>query len=167
LATRLTTLHFAPTFASRANLLREGVAPPRIFVTGNTVIDALLLARAMIRRESPAVPGVPARIMRGCQPLVLITGHRRESFGPDLSISVGPLPRWRDVSGNPIHLSRASQSARAPTGPPDSRTSRGERALDPASGLSAIRGLDEPATLLLTDSAVSRKRPQASANPCW
>jgi UDP-N-acetylglucosamine 2-epimerase (non-hydrolysing) len=83
LTTRLTALHFAPTALSRENLLREGVPAERIFVTGNTVVDALFLAREKVRAALPAVPQLPAdrRAAWGEAPRILITGHRRESFG--------------------------------------------------------------------------------------
>ena len=86
LASRLSTLHFAPTEAARRNLLAEGVAPERVLVTGNTVIDALFMELA---RQADAT--VASGIDRGLAavlgdswpgaPLVLITGHRRENFG--------------------------------------------------------------------------------------
>ena len=79
LATRLTTLHFAPTKGARENLLKEGVSKEKIFVTGNTVIDALFLALKKIKREPPSIPGVPEDILKS--EIVLITGHRRENFG--------------------------------------------------------------------------------------
>ncbi|HVN31484.1 MAG TPA: UDP-N-acetylglucosamine 2-epimerase (non-hydrolyzing) [Thermoanaerobaculaceae bacterium] len=83
LATRLTTLHFSPTELNKQNLLKERVAPERIFVTGNTVIDALFLARDIIKAKPPAIPGLPDTLVTNGGPrLVLITGHRRESFGP-------------------------------------------------------------------------------------
>jgi len=83
LATRLTTLHFAPTELNRQNLLKERVAPERVFVTGNTVIDALFLARDIIKEHPPAIPGLPEALAPANGPrLVLITGHRRENFGP-------------------------------------------------------------------------------------
>lgn len=83
LATRLATIHFAPTENNRQNLLREGVADDRIFVTGNTVIDALFLAVENVRRHPPAIPGLPDNSLDFLQdaPVVLITGHRRENFG--------------------------------------------------------------------------------------
>lgn len=81
LATRLADLHFAPTNTSRDNLIKEGVALDRIFVTGNTVIDALHLALERIKANPPAIPGLPPETMTNGHPLVLITGHRRESFG--------------------------------------------------------------------------------------
>ena len=81
LATRLAELHFAPTDTSRDNLLKEGVAPEKIFVTGNTVIDALGLALERVKANPPKIPGLPPDTMTNGHPLVLITGHRRESFG--------------------------------------------------------------------------------------
>lgn len=83
LASRLTRWHFAPTESNRRNLLRDGIDGARIFVTGNTVIDALLLARAMACRNPPPVPGLPddGRNFPGRDRMVLITGHRRENFG--------------------------------------------------------------------------------------
>jgi UDP-N-acetylglucosamine 2-epimerase (non-hydrolysing) len=71
-AGRLAALHFAPTEAARAALLAEGVAPGRVHVTGNTVIDAL---HAVAARLPPPAPPVAGRR------LVLLTLHRRESFG--------------------------------------------------------------------------------------
>lgn len=69
-ATRLARLHFAPTAGARSALLREGVAEAAIHVTGNTVVDALLETAGRL----PPAP-LPAR------PRVLLTLHRRESFG--------------------------------------------------------------------------------------
>ena len=83
LATRLTTLHFAPTELNKQNLLKDRVAPERIFVTGNTVIDALFLAREIIKEHPPSIAGLPEAMAAANGPrLVLITGHRRENFGP-------------------------------------------------------------------------------------
>jgi UDP-N-acetylglucosamine 2-epimerase (non-hydrolysing) len=77
LATRLATLHFAPTRAAAENLLREGVAPDRILVTGNTGIDALLETRDAL--ASGSLEGLPA--LDADKKLILVTAHRRESFG--------------------------------------------------------------------------------------
>ena len=71
---------FAPTQRARANLLAEGVPEERILVTGNTGIDALLLA---LEAPAPALPeGLAA--LDPARPLVLVTAHRRESFGAPL-----------------------------------------------------------------------------------
>lgn len=82
MTSRLADLHFAPTQWARDNLLREGVPGSRVFVTGNTVIDALHMAVEKVRQAPPTIPGLPKALLNGdSRPLVLITGHRRESFG--------------------------------------------------------------------------------------
>jgi len=83
LTSRLVDLHFAPTLWAKENLLREGVEENRVFVTGNTVIDALHIAVEKIRNNPPVIPSLPKEILNGesHKPLVLITGHRRENFG--------------------------------------------------------------------------------------
>ena len=72
----LADLHFAATPGSRANLLREGVDPATILVTGNTVIDALFAVKD--RTDIPPVAGLPPLDGRR---LVLVTTHRRENWG--------------------------------------------------------------------------------------
>lgn len=70
-------LYFAPTEHTRANLLREGAKPDAVIMTGNTVIDALLITAEQIRL-SPVEAALPAI---GNKRLILVTSHRRESFG--------------------------------------------------------------------------------------
>lgn len=81
LTTRLAKWHFCPTENNKANLLKEGVPAANIFVTGNTVIDALLIAKEMVRKNPPAIDGLPSDMMGTEERVVLITGHRRENFG--------------------------------------------------------------------------------------
>lgn len=83
LTSRLADLHFAPTTKARENLIKESVPTDRIIVTGNTVIDALLIAVEKIKRYPPTIPGLPCQVMNASsdEKLVLITGHRRENFG--------------------------------------------------------------------------------------
>ncbi|HKC49676.1 MAG TPA: UDP-N-acetylglucosamine 2-epimerase (non-hydrolyzing) [Myxococcota bacterium] len=82
----LAGLHFAPTDSAREALLREGVPEAQIAVTGNTVIDALLLEIAR-QRESSVQRAIDAALRDligadwSTRPFVLITGHRRENFG--------------------------------------------------------------------------------------
>ena len=76
----LADVHFAPTARARDALLAEGVADDRIVVTGNTVVDALLWVREHVRANPPALPCNLSDGMRGKR-LVVVTGHRRESFG--------------------------------------------------------------------------------------
>jgi len=79
----LASYHFAPTENSRANLLRENVADKRIFVTGNTVIDALISVRNSILADELRQRELASRypFLRDDKKLILVTGHRRESFG--------------------------------------------------------------------------------------
>jgi UDP-N-acetylglucosamine 2-epimerase (non-hydrolysing) len=76
-------LHFAPTDGARQNLLAEGVSAARVHVTGNTVVDALVLARSKLAGRDPAAPELQ-RLDTGRHTVVLMTAHRRESFGAGL-----------------------------------------------------------------------------------
>ena len=79
----LANLHFAPTRNSQENLLNEGIARDNIVVTGNTVIDALLdvVRRLDQDQELYAKAAAPAAFLDPSRKLILVTGHRRESFG--------------------------------------------------------------------------------------
>jgi UDP-N-acetylglucosamine 2-epimerase (non-hydrolysing) len=83
LTSRIALLHFAPMETNRQNLLKEGVQNSDIYVTGNTVIDALLLALKKVRASPPKITGLlnDSLDSLGDERMVLITGHRRESFG--------------------------------------------------------------------------------------
>ncbi|MFN3704673.1 MAG: non-hydrolyzing UDP-N-acetylglucosamine 2-epimerase [Thermoflexales bacterium] len=72
--------HFAPTEWARGNLLREGVPSERIFVTGNTVVDALQM---ILGRPMPPMPAFVTRLAPE-QRLLLVTAHRREDWGQPL-----------------------------------------------------------------------------------
>ena len=76
----LADLAFAPTELSRQNLLGERFAPDRVLVTGNTAIDALQLALA---KPAPPAPPELSRLSPN-RPMILVTAHRRESFGDPL-----------------------------------------------------------------------------------
>lgn len=79
----LARLHFTPTTRSRQNLLQENLPDARIIVTGNTVIDALLWVRDRVLDDSNLNAQLAARypFLDPDKKLVLVTGHRRESFG--------------------------------------------------------------------------------------
>jgi len=82
LTTRLADYHFAPTLQSRKNLLADGVVDERIFVTGNTVIDAQRLALEKVALNPPHITGLPQNLLDDRSiPLILVTGHRRENHG--------------------------------------------------------------------------------------
>lgn len=79
----LASLHFAPTEGSRNNLLKEGVNPESIHVTGNTVIDALLSVTRRISEDPDLARDLASRFpfLDSSKRMLLITGHRRENFG--------------------------------------------------------------------------------------
>jgi len=82
----LIDLHFAPTEQSRQNLLRENVAPGQIFVTGNTVVDALHSVTSRISSDCGLKNALAERygFLDPKRRLILVTGHRRENFGAPL-----------------------------------------------------------------------------------
>lgn len=112
LITQASTLHFAPTAQARANLLREGVAPSAIKVTGNTAIDAL----ALTYRPHFTHPVLQAA---AGHKLVIVTLHRRESRG---AVMQGLFAAVRQLSDEceeaffycPLHPAPAVRAASAP-----------------------------------------------------
>nr|WP_237653404.1 UDP-N-acetylglucosamine 2-epimerase (non-hydrolyzing) [Cronobacter turicensis] len=79
----LAMYHFAPTELSRQNLLRENIPEARIFVTGNTVIDALIAVRDRVMADESLRLRLETQypFLDGDKKMILVTGHRRESFG--------------------------------------------------------------------------------------
>lgn len=77
---RVADYHFAPTSASRDNLLQENIKKDQIFVTGNTVIDALLSSVKKVEEE-PTDFVVEMSNTLGEEQMILVTGHRRENHG--------------------------------------------------------------------------------------
>ncbi|MEK7278500.1 MAG: UDP-N-acetylglucosamine 2-epimerase (non-hydrolyzing) [Chloroflexota bacterium] len=89
LADQLSDLHFAPTETSKRALLQEAIAPERIHVTGNTVIDAL---RVIVSRPpNGALPEYPTD-----KRLILVTAHRRENFGEPFADVLSALKQIAD-----------------------------------------------------------------------
>ncbi|ODS14033.1 non-hydrolyzing UDP-N-acetylglucosamine 2-epimerase [Pseudoalteromonas tetraodonis] len=79
----ITKLHFAPTQTSQQNLLNEAVSADDILVTGNTVIDALLQVVDKVKTDTALISTLKAKFpeLDETKKLILVTGHRRESFG--------------------------------------------------------------------------------------
>ncbi|NJD84915.1 non-hydrolyzing UDP-N-acetylglucosamine 2-epimerase [Candidatus Erwinia dacicola] len=79
----LASYHFTPTTSSQQNLLRENLPAQRIFVTGNTVIDALFWVRDRVLSDDALRNSFAARypFLAANKKMILVTGHRRESFG--------------------------------------------------------------------------------------
>ena len=90
------TWHFAPTQGAADNLLQEGIGADNVFVSGNTVVDALMYMREMIRQTPPPLPEAVENIIRNNAQYVLVTGHRRENFGQgmeDICSAIAALAR--------------------------------------------------------------------------
>lgn len=79
----LATHHFAPTVQARDNLVREGIDPDQIQVTGNTVVDALFWMLAKLKKDESLREEMASRFtfLDRSKRLILVTGHRRESIG--------------------------------------------------------------------------------------
>jgi UDP-N-acetylglucosamine 2-epimerase (non-hydrolysing) len=107
---RLAGLHFAPTEASRQNLLSEGVEPTTIHVTGNTVIDALLGVSGKLVTDDSLAAELAERFpfLDASKRMVLVTGHRRENFGAGFESICQALREIASVPGvqvvYPVHL---------------------------------------------------------------
>jgi UDP-N-acetylglucosamine 2-epimerase (non-hydrolysing) len=91
LTSRLAKFHFAPTQNAKKNLLKEKISEKNIYVTGNTVIDALFIARDKVQENPFCIPFLPNFLQPSGQNtkeneprMILITSHRRENFGPGL-----------------------------------------------------------------------------------
>jgi UDP-N-acetylglucosamine 2-epimerase (non-hydrolysing) len=161
LTSHMADLHFAPTETNRRNLLKEGIAADKIFVTGNTVIDALLLCLERIKGKHPEVPYLPQLVVEqwGEAPLVLITGHRRENFGEGFESICRAITRLAGDFPNvqfvyPVHLNPNVRGPVLRILGRHGQAGKGQRnihLLDPLPYLSFV-ALMERATLILTDS---------------
>lgn len=106
----LAQLHFAPTARARDNLLAEGIEDARIHVTGNTVVDALLQAVARLGADKELSNAVDTSLpaLDPDRRMILVTGHRRESFGEGFENICSALRRIADLDGveivYPVHL---------------------------------------------------------------
>jgi UDP-N-acetylglucosamine 2-epimerase (non-hydrolysing) len=108
LVDQLSTALFAPTENARTLLVREGFSPDHIQVTGNTVVDALLFAREAVRRAPPKVDGLKAAMLHDRR-MILVTAHRRESFGSAFESVCRALVRIVEAQPDvclvyPVHL---------------------------------------------------------------
>jgi UDP-N-acetylglucosamine 2-epimerase (non-hydrolysing) len=149
LTTHLADLHFAPTESARRNLLAEQVPESSVFVTGNTVIDTLFLVRDRYGGHRPLPPGMPP--LAPGKRLILVTGHRRESFGQgfeNICDALRQIAARPDVEiVYPVHLNPNVQEPvrRILGGLPNVRL------IEPLSYVPFV-GLMESSYLILTDS---------------
>jgi UDP-N-acetylglucosamine 2-epimerase (non-hydrolysing) len=118
LVSHLADVHFAPTSWARINLLKEGIPRKRIFVTGNTVIDAFLETRARVLRRPPALAQLKGFKLEA-RKLIVVTAHRRENFGTGLKSICRGLLRLASQRDNieivfPVHPNPNVQSVVRP-----------------------------------------------------
>lgn len=106
----IASYHFAPTLSSKMNLIREGVAESNIYVTGNTVIDALLNVKNKIISDLELRTLLQERLsfLNFQKKIILVTGHRRENFGNgflNVALAISKLAERDDVEiVYPLHL---------------------------------------------------------------
>lgn len=112
----LADMHFAPTEGARRNLLAEGVLPGNILVTGNTVIDALLWTRERVRDNADLLHPKVREALADGKRILLVTCHRRESFGAPLGRILSALLKIAECYPEcllvyPVHLNPNVQDA--------------------------------------------------------
>jgi UDP-N-acetylglucosamine 2-epimerase (non-hydrolysing) len=177
LVSHLAHLHFAPTQSARQNLLQEGISDKNIVVTGNSVIDALFIALEKVKKNHPIIPGLPDSLQPAGKNetdspnIVLITGHRRESFGQgfkDICTAIAELAKHFSnyhfvypvhlnphVRGPVMHM-LGQRSWKDRMSPADRKAERNKcmsniHLIEPLSYLEFVDLMDR-STLILTDS---------------
>jgi len=175
LVTRLAVAHCAPTETARAALLREAVPDASILMCGNTGIDCLLHVARLLRANPPPAdasvlpPGVQARLYANGAPtaarLVLITGHRRESFGGGFIAICRAVRRLAETFSTvefvyPVHLNPQVRTVvhEMLTGLPNLHL------IEPLAYRPFVQLMDR-ATLLLTDSGGIQEEAPALGKP--
>ena len=174
LTARLAKYHFAPTPLNRDNLLKENIDPGNIAVTGNTVIDALLMVVERLENDQQRrdrvtrniqQAGLAAGVLESRGRIVLVTGHRRESFGAGF---VNICEAIRDLATSqtdleiiyPVHL---NPNVRAPVAEILSAVGN-VHLIEPVSYEEFVH-LMSKAYLLLTDSGGIQEEAPALAKP--
>lgn len=150
LAARLSDLHFAPTATARENLIREGIPARRVYITGNTVIDALLKGLEIVKKDEGRYRK-SFRSIDFTKKIILVTAHRRESFGKPLEEVFGALRELATDEGVEIVY---------PVHPNPNVRASADRILKGARNIHLIEPLDYPhliwlmhkSTIILTDS---------------
>jgi len=113
LISQIADWHFAPTARARDTLLAGGIDPASVFLTGNTVVDALVWMRHHVQQHPPAIADTMSAALAG-RDLVMVTGHRRESFGAPLEQVCEAIRDVADARPDvvviyPVHLNPSVQ----------------------------------------------------------
>lgn len=106
---RIADLHFVPTAKAKSNLMQEGICENLLFLTGNTVVDALEWAEEKLKRLKLNEEAESINLkLKTSRKLVLVTGHRRENFGKGLDHICEALLELSDIEGveiiYPVHM---------------------------------------------------------------
>ncbi|MGN6232103.1 MAG: non-hydrolyzing UDP-N-acetylglucosamine 2-epimerase [Trinickia sp.] len=161
----ISDLMFAPTQSAKANLMAES-QPGRIVVTGNTIIDALYTTTARIDADPSLRVKLDAQLpaLDDRKPIVLVTGHRRESFGEGLAsicTALDQLARSGDVQiVYPVHL---NPNVRTPVRARIGNTP-GVHLIEPLDYAAFVR-LMQRASIVLTDSRGVQEEAPALGKP--
>lgn len=149
----ITDIHFAPTVKARANLLAEGIPDNSIYVTGNTVIDALLDVVDRVRTDNTLKTRFATQFsyLDPAKRLILVTGHRRENFGQgfeNICQALAQLAQRGDVQIlYPVHLNpNVQEPVRRILGNVDN-----VKLIEPLDYLPFVYLMDR-STLIITDS---------------
>jgi len=124
LTSRLADFHFAPTEKAKDNLVKEAVSPDGIFLVGNTVIDSLLWGLKRIEHLKPEEIALELSQIDFSKKVILVTGHRRESFGEPFSNICHALRELSESEEKnvevvyPVHLNpNVTQPVKGPSSP--------------------------------------------------
>ena len=157
-------LHFAPTEQSKLNLLKENVNERDIFVTGNTVIDALFMILEKIKGEHVSIEGIESSELENKR-LILVTGHRRESFGEGFENICNALKELAESFNDiiiiyPVHL---NPNVRGPVNRILGNV-RNVKLIEPIGYLSFVY-LMEKAYIIITDSGGIQEEAPSLSKP--
>ncbi len=106
----LADMHFAPTFAAKKNLMNENINSEQIYVTGNTIIDSILMVTEKLHtnKSIKLQPNKPFPFLNAEKKLILVTAHRRENFGQgflDICAAIALIAENKNVQVvYPVHL---------------------------------------------------------------
>tara|TARA_X000000950_G_scaffold288261_1_gene404176 strand:+ start:613 stop:1725 length:1113 start_codon:yes stop_codon:yes gene_type:complete len=109
IVSKLSSFHFAPTKIAKQNLIQEGIKKKDVFVTGNTIIDSLLIASKLIDSKKALKKELENKFkfLKKEKKLILVTGHRRENFGKSLKNICSALKQLSKLDIEiiyPVHL---------------------------------------------------------------
>ena len=164
LTSQLTSLHLAPTRSAKENLVAEGIARDHIVVTGNTVIDALLWTRDRAPEyDEPSL----ADLDKHNGPVLLVTAHRRESWGEalvEVGQAIADVARLEPdlVVVLPVHRNPVVRESLLP----ELRGLQNVRVVEPMSYGGFVR-LMARSTIILTDSGGIQEEAPVSVNRYW